>query len=52
MMNRRTFVGMLAGSTAVLMLGCTNTIMQVLGGRRKQGITALYRSVGERLDHF
>jgi 6-phosphogluconolactonase len=52
MMTRRTFVGMLAGGTGVSMLGCAKTVTQGSGGSARQGITALYRNVGEELHHF
>ena len=47
-MDRRTFTGMLAGTTAMTMLGCAGTTKESAAS----GKLALYRSVGEELAQF
>lgn len=48
-MDRRTFTGMLAGTTAMTMLGCAGTTK---GSAPGGGRLALYRSVGDELAQF
>lgn len=52
MMSRRTFAGMLASCTGVSTMGCASAITRGSSSSARQGIIALYRSVGEELHHL